>query len=129
MDGKFTLTSSVRVKFTGNKIKPVVINRLYSYPNTLTWQEVYEDVADLEDINLGKTDTVVVVSDSVSDKLSGGQVFEPDFEESIKIVQEFDKMLKYVTFTIVQDGQDDVNNNTTTNADAFDVLMNVNTKT
>lgn len=73
--------------------------------------------------------TVVVVSDSVSDKLSGGQVFEPDFEESIKIVQEFDKMLKYVTFTIVQDGQDDVNNNTTTNADAFDVLMNVNTKT
>ena len=43
-----------------------------------------------------KTDDIVV---SVTDKVFGGQVFEPDLDEEIRVVQEFDKLLKCITFT------------------------------
>ena len=50
------------------------------------------DVADLEDSGQTKTDGIII---SVTDKVSWVQVFEPDLEEEIRVVQEFDKCLKF----------------------------------
>ena len=39
-------------------------------------------------------------------------MFQPDYEELIQVVQEFDPQLKFVTFTVHRDLEDeDVNNN------------------
>ena len=46
-----------------------------------------------------------------SDK-TGHQTFQPDYEEPIQVVQEFDPQLKFVTFTVHRDPEDeDVNIN------------------
>ena len=46
----------------------------------------------------------------LSDKT--GHTFQPDSEEPIQVVQEFDPLLKFVTFTIHRDPEDEnVNNN------------------
>ena len=66
-------------------------------------------MADLEDSGQTKTDGIII---SVTDKVSWVQVFEPDLEEEIRVVQEFDKCLKFVTFTILRDStEQDINNN------------------
>ena len=68
-DSYFTLSSSVVVK-TDNKVKPIVLNRLYRFNNKKTWN-------DPEEVDLKKTDQILV---TVSDR--AGQTFEPDMEES-----------------------------------------------
>ena len=75
-DSYFTLSSSVVVK-TDNKVKPIVSNRLYRFNNKKTWNDVFDEVTDLEEVDLKKTDQILV---TVSDR--AGQTFEPDMEES-----------------------------------------------
>lgn len=43
-----------------NKIKPVVTNRLYSFPNQWSWREMLEDVIDPEEKDQRKTDAIAV---------------------------------------------------------------------
>lgn len=75
-DSYFTLSSSVVVK-TDNKVKPIVSNRLYRFNNKKTWNDVFDEVTDPEEVDLKKTDQILV---TVSDR--AGQTFEPDMEES-----------------------------------------------
>lgn len=79
----FTLSSSVILK-VNKKIKPIVSNRLYRFNSKKTWNDVFDEVADPDEIGMRKTDEVVV---NVLDK-SGLQTFEPDMSESIEVVQE-----------------------------------------
>ena len=72
----FTLSSSVVVK-TDNKVKPIVSNRLYRFNNKKTWNDVFDEVTDPEEVDLKKTDKILV---TVSDR--AGQTFEHDMEES-----------------------------------------------
>lgn len=90
-DSYFTLSSSVVVK-TDNKVKPIVSNRLYRFNNKKTWNDVFDEVTDPEEVDLKKTDQILV---TVSDR--AGQTFEPDMEEPIQVVQEFDRRLKFAT--------------------------------
>ncbi|CAC5366711.1 unnamed protein product [Mytilus coruscus] len=61
--------------------------------------------------------------------MAHGVAFEPDFNEEIRVVYEFDKRLKFVQFDILRDtppSSSDDNNNNQTNSNtqnAFDVLM------
>lgn len=87
-DSFFTLSSSVILK-VNKKIKPIVSNRLYRFNSKKTWNDVFDEVADPDEIGMRKTDEVVV---NVSD-ISGLQTFEPDMSESIEVVQEFDNKL------------------------------------
>ena len=75
-DSYFTLSSSVVVK-TVNKVKPIESNRLYIFNNKKTWNDIFDEVADPEEVDLKKTDQILV---TVSDR--AGQTFEPDMEES-----------------------------------------------
>jgi hypothetical protein len=75
-DSYFTLSSSVVVK-TDNKVKPIVSNRLYRFNNKKTWNDVFDEVTDPEEVDLKKTDQILV---TVSNR--AGQTFEPDMEES-----------------------------------------------
>lgn len=59
-------------------------NRLYRFNSKKTWNDVFDEVADPDEIGMRKTDEVVV---NVLDK-SGLQTFEPDMSESIEVVQE-----------------------------------------
>ena len=72
-DSYFTRSSSVVVK-TDNKVKPIVSNR---FNPKKTWNDVFDEVIDLEEVDLKKTDQILV---TVSDRV--GQTFEPDMEES-----------------------------------------------
>jgi hypothetical protein len=54
-DSYFTLSSSVVVK-TDNKVKPIVSNRLYRFNNKKTWNDVFGEVTDPEEVDLKKTD-------------------------------------------------------------------------
>ena len=54
-DSYFTLSSSVVVK-TDNKVKPIVSNRLYRFNNKKTWNDVFDEVTDPEEVDLKKTD-------------------------------------------------------------------------
>jgi hypothetical protein len=47
------------------------------------------------------TDDAIVVAVTVYDKT--GHTFQPDYEEPIQVVQEFDPQLKFVTFTVHRD--------------------------
>ena len=126
----FTLSSSVIIKYNdNNKVKNIVSNRLYRYKHNLTWSNVFDEVVD-ENVELKKTDFVTV---SVSSKTGAGvECFEPDINEPICVVQEFDKRLKFATFTINRDAVDedavthkDGNNNK--KADAFAIMMGTQT--
>jgi hypothetical protein len=75
-DSYFTLSSSVVVK-TDNKVKPIVSNRLYRYNNKKTWNDIFDEVTDPEEVDLKKTDQIL---GTVLDR--AGQTFEPDMEES-----------------------------------------------
>ena len=75
-DSYFTLSSSVVVK-TDNKVKPIVSNRLYRFNNKKTWNDVFDEVTDPQEVDLKKTHQILV---TVSDR--AGQTFEPDMEES-----------------------------------------------
>ena len=75
-DSYFTLSSSVVVK-TDNKVKPIVSNRLYRFNNKKTWNDVFDEVTDPDELDLKKTDQILV---TVSDR--AGQTFEPNIEES-----------------------------------------------
>ena len=75
-DSYFTLSSSVVVK-TDNKVKPIVSNRLYRFNNKKTWNDVFDEVTDPEEVDLKKTNQILV---TVSDR--AGKTFEPDIEES-----------------------------------------------
>ena len=75
-DSYFTLSSSVVVKID-NKVKPIVSSRLYRFNNKKTWNDVFDEVTDPEEVDLKKTDQILV---TVSDR--AGQTFEPDMEES-----------------------------------------------
>ena len=65
-DSYFTLSSSVVVK-TANKVKPIVSNR---FNPQKTWNDVFDEVIDLEEVDLKKTDQILV---TVSDR--AGQTF------------------------------------------------------
>ena len=54
-DSYFTLSSSVVVK-TDNKVKPIVSNRLYRFNNKKTWNDVFDEVTDPEEVDLKKMD-------------------------------------------------------------------------
>ena len=54
-DSYLTLSSSVVVK-TDNKVKPIVSNRLYRFNNKKTWNDVFGEVTDPEEVDLKKTD-------------------------------------------------------------------------
>lgn len=119
----FTLSSSVILK-VNKKIKPIVSNRLYRFNSKKTWNDVFDEVADPDEIGMRKTDEVVV---NVSDK-SGLQTFEPDMSESIEVVQEFDNKLKFATFTVNRynlesDEEQEENNNVNKEKSYLDVLM------
>jgi hypothetical protein len=75
-DSYFTLSSSVVVK-ADNKMKPIVSNRLYRFNNKKTWNDVFDEVTDPEEVDLKKTYQILV---TVLDR--AGQTFEPDMEES-----------------------------------------------
>jgi hypothetical protein len=75
-DSYFTLSSSVVVK-TDNKVKLIVSNRLYRFNNKKTWNDVFDELTDPEEVDLKKTDQILV---TVSDR--AGQTFEPNMEES-----------------------------------------------
>ena len=75
-DSYFTLSLSVVVK-TDNKVKPIVSNRLYRFNNKKTWNDVFDKVTNPEEVDLKKTDQILV---TISDR--AGQTFEPDMEES-----------------------------------------------
>ena len=75
-DSYFTLSSSVVVKID-NKVKPIVSSRLYRFNNKKTWNDVFDEVTDPEEVDLKKMDQILV---TVSDR--AGQIFEPDMEES-----------------------------------------------
>ena len=49
----------------------------YRFNNKKTWNDVEDDVTDPEEVDLKKTDQILV---TVSDR--AGQTFEPDMEES-----------------------------------------------
>ena len=49
----------------------------YRFNNKKTWNDVEDDVTDPEEVDLKKTDQILV---TVSDR--AGQTFEPDIEES-----------------------------------------------
>jgi hypothetical protein len=83
----------VHVKI-GLKSRSIVSNRLYRFENTKTWHEVFVEVCD-DDFFLRKTDEICV---TVSDR--SGHSFEPDLEEPIQVVQEFDLALKFATFVV-----------------------------
>ena len=57
-DSYFTLSSSVVVK-TDNKVKPIVSNRLYRYNNKKTWNDIFDEVTDPEEVDLKKTDQIL----------------------------------------------------------------------
>jgi hypothetical protein len=69
-DSYFTLSSSVVVK-ADNKVKPIVLNRLYRINQKKTWNEVFDEVTDPEEVDLKKTDQILT---TVSDR--AGQTFE-----------------------------------------------------
>jgi hypothetical protein len=54
-----------------------VSNRLYRSNNKKTWNDVFDEGTDPEEVDLKKTDQILV---TVSDR--AGQTFEPDMEES-----------------------------------------------
>jgi hypothetical protein len=54
-----------------------VSNRLYRFNYKKTWNDVFDEVTDPEEVDLKKTDQILV---TVSDR--AGQTFEPDMEES-----------------------------------------------
>jgi spermidine/putrescine-binding protein len=54
-----------------------VSNRLYRFNNKKTWNDVFDEVTDPEEVDLKKKDQILV---TVSDR--AGQTFEPDMEES-----------------------------------------------
>jgi hypothetical protein len=70
-DSYFTLSSSVVVKID-NKVKPIVSSRLYRFNNKKTWNDVFDEVTDPEEVDLKKTDQIL---GTVSDR--AGQTFEP----------------------------------------------------
>ena len=58
-------------------MKPIGSNRIYRFNNKKTWNDVFDEVTDPEEVDLKKTDQFLV---TVSDR--AGQIFEPDMEES-----------------------------------------------
>jgi hypothetical protein len=58
-------------------VKPIVSNRLYRFNNKKTWNDVFDKVTNPEEVDLKKTDQILV---TISDR--AGQTFEPDMEES-----------------------------------------------
>ncbi|CAG2202639.1 unnamed protein product [Mytilus edulis] len=110
----------------GNEIKNLCKNHLYEYEDQETWNDVLHDVLEGENFPFHKTDTITTC---VSDKLTGTATFKPDMEEPIRIVKEFDRTLKYVTFTINRDKDVGLTNpdsrkTTSTTQSAFTVMMN-----
>ena len=110
----------------GLKSRPIVSNRLYCFENTKTWHEVFDEVCD-DDFFLRKTDGICV---TVSDRL--GHSFEPDLEEPIQVVQEFDSALKFATFDVNRyassSEENDINNEcehetSSTPPNCFNILM------
>ena len=60
VDSYFTLSSSVVVKID-NKVKPIVSNRLYRLKKQKqTWNDVFDEVTDPEEVDLKKTDQILV---------------------------------------------------------------------
>ena len=75
-------------------------NRLYRFNNNKTWHDVFDDVADPEEISMKKADEVMVRVSERGTRACGVQSFEPDTSEPIAVVQEFDNRLKFATFTV-----------------------------
>ena len=81
-------------------------------------EKVCDEVVYPEELTLKKRD---YVADTVSDK-TGHQTFQLDYEEPIQVVQEFDPRLKFVTFTIHRDPENDIHPPPPLKS-AFEVLM------
>ena len=75
----------------------VINNTIYQYSEEDTWRDVFYDLIDDADVSMGKADTIDVC---LTRKLSSPEVFHPDMEEAISVALNFDKTLKYVTFSV-----------------------------
>ena len=71
------------------------VEQVISFQQQTNMEKVFDKVVYPEELTLKKMDHVAV---AVSDK-TGHQTFQPDYEEPIQVVQEFDPQLKYLTFT------------------------------
>lgn len=130
MGDRITLSSTVKIKYKQtSKVVPLIVNRIYSFSKHCTWNDVLNDLTADGDHDIDKLDEVTV---TVSDKLGNGVTFEPDFEEPIHVVYNFDKKLKYVQFDVIRDSEPtDPNNNANVPKvpNAFDALMSKSTQT
>ena len=75
-------------------------NRILEYSTECTWDDVYHDITNDTDFCPHKADALNV---SLSDKLDGTMTFHPDLHKGLHVVKEFNKRLKYVTFTVTRD--------------------------
>ena len=55
MDNKIALSSTVLIKYTRtSKVVPIIVNRLYSYPKSSTWNDVLNDLMGDNEHNIDK---------------------------------------------------------------------------
>lgn len=123
MADRITFSSSVRLKYN-SKIKAIAVNKLYSFNKEWTWADILHDITDPDKFAIDKLDDIVI---TVSDKIQSVGGFEPDINEQIKVVHEFDNKLKFVQFDIIREtpAASDANNNppAASNTNAFEMLM------
>lgn len=95
-----TIPLCVSIQLNGER---KISNRIYSFDSDDTWKQILTEVAlemDKTDMSRLKTATRGEISVQLSSKLHGSEIFYPDIEEEIKVVRQFDKSLKYVTYKI-----------------------------
>jgi hypothetical protein len=78
----YTIASSVNIE-TGNKMRNIVSNRLYRFNNKLTWKRFSTKYIQ-RNWHWKKWTMWPLLSDKT------GHTFQPDYEEPIQVVQEFD---------------------------------------
>lgn len=128
--GNFTLCSTIKLNFKNtNKVRQITNNRLCRFDNSNTWRTVLTEVAG-DKITVRPSDEISVqVSNNVGSV--SANIFQPSIDEAISVVQDFDNKLKFATFTISREGDDDQCSDSDSGGDrkqsAFDVLMSTGT--
>ena len=103
----YTIASSVNIE-KGKQNEEYCVEQLYRFNNKLTWKRLYP-----EELILKKMNHVAITVSSLL-----WQNWSPNVSTRLRraypsdVVQEFDPQLKFVTFTVHRDPEDeDVNNN------------------
>ena len=88
----YTIASSVNIE-TGNKMTKweYCVEQVISFQQQTNVEKVFDEVVYPEELTLKKMDLLAV---TVSDKSYGHQTFQPDYEEPIQVVQEFDPQIE-----------------------------------